>query len=52
MTKGKVIGVNGNMVTAVVDGNVSLNEVCFIIVDEKRLKSEVIRVKGRRAELQ
>ena len=52
MTKGKVIGVNGNMVTAVVDGEVSLNEVCYIIVGEKRLKSEVIRVQGNEVQMQ
>ena len=52
MTKGKVIGVNGNMVTAVVDGDVSLNEVCYIIVGERRLKSEVIRIDGDEAQMQ
>lgn len=52
MTKGQVIGVNGNMVTAEVDGEVSLNEVCYIIVDEKRLKSEVIRIQGTQVQMQ
>ena len=52
MTKGKVIGVNGNMVTAVVDGDVSLNEVCYIIVGDRRLKSEVIRIDGDQAQMQ
>ena len=39
---GNVIGVNGNMVTVEVDGIVSMNEVGYINVGEKRLKSEVI----------
>ena len=52
MTKGKVIGVNGNMVTAVVDGDVSLNEVSYIITGDRRLKSEVIRIQGDQAQMQ
>ncbi len=52
MTKGKVIGINGNMVTAVVDGKVALNEVCYIIVGDRRLKSEVIRVRGDQVQMQ
>ena len=49
---GKVVGVNGNMVTVEVDGIVSMNEVGYINVGEKKLKSEVIRLRGNRAELQ
>ena len=49
---GKVIGVNGNMVSVEVDGPVSLNEVGYVHVGEKRLKSEVIRIRGDRAEMQ
>ncbi len=52
VSKGKVIGVNGNMVTVEVDGVVSMNEVAYIEVGGKRLKAEVIRIKGDRAELQ
>lgn len=51
-SSGKVIGVNGNMVSVLVDGTVSLNEVGYIVLDEKRLKSEVIRIRGDRAEMQ
>ena len=51
-TKGKVIGVNGNMVTVRVDGVVSLNEVGYVVLGDKKLKSEVIRIKGDNAELQ
>ncbi|TFG84885.1 MAG: V-type ATP synthase subunit A [Spirochaetales bacterium] len=45
-TKGSVTGVNGNMVTVRVDGTVSMNEVAFIVLGDKRLKAEVIRVRG------
>ncbi len=51
-TKGKVIGVSGNMITVEVDGVVSLNEVGYVALGEKRLKSEVIRIRGDNAELQ
>jgi V/A-type H+-transporting ATPase subunit A len=40
------------MVSVLVDGTVSLNEVGYIVLDEKRLKSEVIRIRGDRAEMQ
>jgi len=51
-TTGKVIGVNGNMLTVEVDGQVALNEVGYVVLGDKRLKSEVIRIRGKNAELQ
>ncbi|MFW6368224.1 MAG: V-type ATP synthase subunit A [Spirochaetota bacterium] len=51
-SKGKVLGVNGNMVTVEFDGEVSLNEVGYIQLGETPLKSEVIRISGTRAEMQ
>ncbi|KAF5429945.1 V/A-type H+-transporting ATPase subunit A [Candidatus Methanomarinus sp.] len=51
-TAGSVIGVNGNMVTVKIEGNVLMNEVGFVITGNKRLKSEVIRINGDKAELQ
>jgi len=51
-TKGTVVGVNGNMVTVEIQGDVILNEVAYVRVGDKRLKSEVIRIRGSRAELQ
>ncbi|GAB1457376.1 V-type ATP synthase subunit A [Spirochaetota bacterium] len=45
-SKGAVTGVNGNMVSVRVEGNVSMNEVAFIIVGGKHLKAEIIRVQG------
>src|SRR5690554_1890994 len=49
---GRVTGVNGNMVTVKFEGNVSQNEVGYILLGEQRLKSEVIRISGTIASLQ
>ncbi|MDR2807817.1 MAG: V-type ATP synthase subunit A [Spirochaetaceae bacterium] len=51
-TKGIVVAVNGNMVSAKCDGIVSMNEVGFVNVADKKLKSEVIRIRGDIAQLQ
>lgn len=51
-TKGIVVGVNGNMISVVFDGVVALNEVGYVEVGEKSLKSEVIRIRGGQAQLQ
>lgn len=52
MTTGNVIAINGNLVSVSVSGEVSMNEVGYIILGEKRLKAEVIRIRGSQAELQ
>ncbi len=52
MRSGKVVGVNGNMVTVEFADNVVQNEVAYVCVGQDRLKSEVIRVRGKKAELQ
>jgi V/A-type H+-transporting ATPase subunit A len=49
---GKVVGVNGNMVTVSVEGAASMNEVCFVRSGDRRLKSEVIRIRGDRLQVQ
>ena len=50
---GRVTGVNGNMVNVAFDTSVMQNEVAFVqLVDGTRLKSEVIRVRGREADMQ
>jgi V/A-type H+-transporting ATPase subunit A len=51
-TKGKVIGVNGNMVTVSVEDKVSMNEVAYILTEGKRLKSEVIKIQGASIQIQ
>jgi len=51
-TAGSVVGVNGNMVTVRFEGDVSMNEVGYILTGDSRLKSEVIRINGKECELQ
>ena len=51
-TKAKVVGINGNMVTIEFDGNVSMNEVGYVNVDGKKLRGEVIRIRGNTAQMQ
>jgi len=51
-TKGTVTGVNGNMVNVRFDGVVSMNEVGYVKLADKRLKSEVIRIRGEISQLQ
>jgi V/A-type H+-transporting ATPase subunit A len=49
---GRIVGVNGNMLTVEFDTNVTQNEVAFANIGNERLKCEVIRVRGNRADLQ
>jgi len=49
---GRVVGVNGNMITVELDGNVRMNEVGYVVLGDQRLKSEIIRIRGNLAELQ
>lgn len=48
----RVIGVAGNIVTIEADGPIMKNEVAFVDVGAERLKSEVLRVFGRTADMQ
>ena len=50
--KGKVVSINGNLVSVEFDGNVSMNEICYVFVGDTALKSEVIRIKGSVAQVQ
>ena len=49
---GKVVSVNGNLVSVEFENNVSMNEICFVKVDGAQLKSEVIRIRGNIAQIQ
>lgn len=49
---GKVVSINGNLVSVEFDGNVSMNEICYVKVGDTALKSEVIRIKGKIAQIQ
>src|SRR5210317_1143578 len=52
MNIGKIVGVNGNLLTVEFENPVIQNEVGFARLGDIQLKSEVIRVRGNRAELQ
>lgn len=49
---GKVTAINGNLVSVEFQGNVSLNEVCYVKTGDKSLKSEIIRIRGNIAQIQ
>lgn len=51
-SKGKVLSINGNLVSVQFEGQVSMNEICYVLVDGTALKSEVIRIKGNIAQIQ
>ena len=48
----RVIGVSGNMVSVEFTGDISMNEVCYVVTGGQKLKSEVIRIKGNVADVQ
>ncbi len=50
--KGRVVAVNGNLISVEFFGNVSMNEICYVKVNSTSLKSEVIRIKGNIAQIQ
>lgn len=50
--RGRIAGVNGNLLTVEFDTTVTQNEVAYAILGDLKLKCEVIRVRGRRADLQ
>lgn len=49
---GKIVKINANMAAVEFDSYVIQNEVAYIIHADQRLKSEVIRIRGNKAELQ
>ena len=49
---GKIVKINSNMVTVQMDDFFIQNEVAYILSGSARLKAEVIRVRGNRAEMQ
>ncbi len=51
-TKGRIVAIVSNLVTVEVDGPVSQNEICYIILADVKLKAEVIKIQGRRAFVQ
>ncbi|BCR21537.1 V-type ATP synthase subunit A [Borrelia sp. HM] len=51
-TRGKVVGVIGNLVTIEVVGTVSMNEIIFIKTTGQNLKAEIIRIRDREVDAQ
>ena len=49
---GLVTAVNGNLLSVKVEGSIKKNEVGYIVLDDTRLKGEVIRVNGDIANMQ
>ena len=49
---GKIVVVNGNMITVAFDGAVAQNEVGYAICGDKRLMAEIVRVRGTRCDMQ
>ena len=49
---GRIVGVNGNIISVEFPDNVTQNEVAYAIVGDVRLKCEVIRIRGNRADMQ
>ena len=49
---GKIVGVNGNMITVAFSGAVAQNEVGYAVLGGKRLMAEIVRVRGRRCDMQ
>ncbi len=49
---GVITKINGNMVTALFESYAIQNEVTYCLHNEERLKAEVIRVRGKSAEMQ
>lgn len=49
MTKGKIINIIANLISIEVNGKVGQNEICFVLRDDSKLRSEVIKVVGNTA---
>ncbi|MBQ6010536.1 MAG: V-type ATP synthase subunit A [Kiritimatiellae bacterium] len=49
---GKIVAVNGNMITVAFDGAVAQNEVGYAVLGDKRLMAEIVRVRGTRCDMQ
>jgi len=52
VSEGRVVAVNSNIITVKFADKVIQNEVAYAVVGDKRLKSEVIRIRGDVADLQ
>lgn len=44
--KGKITGIVSNLISIEVDGPVSQNEICYVLIENSKLMSEVIKIVG------
>jgi V/A-type H+-transporting ATPase subunit A len=51
-TTGKIVTVNGNMITVAFDGPVAQNEVGYAMLGDKRLMAEIVRIRGGECDMQ
>ncbi|MCQ9207062.1 MAG: V-type ATP synthase subunit A [Omnitrophica bacterium] len=51
-SSGKIISITGNMIGVKLEGHIIQNEVGYVLLGEKRLKSEVIKIEGDTGYLQ
>jgi len=49
---GRIVSINGNMITVEFEDDIIQNEVAYVLSKERRLKAEVIKITGRTAFLQ
>ena len=49
---GKIVAVNGNMITVAFTGAVAQNEVGYALLGSKKLMAEIVRVRGSRCDMQ
>jgi len=49
---GTITAITGNMISVRFSGDIIQNEVGYVVAKDRRLKSEVIRIRGRVAEAQ
>ena len=49
---GKIVAVNGNMITVAFDGAVAQNEVGYAVLGDRKLMAEIVRVRGTRCDMQ
>jgi V/A-type H+-transporting ATPase subunit A len=52
ITKGKITGIIANLIVVEADGPVQQNEICYIVQQDSRLMSEVIKILGTTAYIQ
>ena len=52
MTTGTITGVNGNLISVAFEGAVALNEIGYALLGETRLMCEIVRIRGRVADMQ